>query len=192
MKLIVTTMLLAVLAGGVAAQITPGADETGIYFDLNGWVFCTATSAPFQSVSAYLLITTPSATEALIGWEARSWIMGSAVAPSWSLEYGVDNDPDPWNYDVSFPPVLPSGSTILLATWTGFILSPVDMVTFHLTGVPGSSRFPDSPGYLTNGIVPLLYPLHIALGPGDVVAMINECVTGNADSTFSLMKTLFR
>ena len=180
MKTASILVLFVCLAGGAVAQLDPGPDGIGIYFDMDATIFCTTTAAPFTSITAYLLITDPSTSEPITGWEARCWITGAPVAPSWSLANGVDLDPDPLIYDVSFDPVQPTGSTFLLATWTGFIMAPTDLISFDITGVPGSVRFPDSPGYITDGLVPRLHPLHTMFYPASFVAMINgNCSLGN-------------
>lgn len=197
MKTFITLMLMVVLAGGALAQIDPDPDGIGIYFERGATVRETTTSAPFEAVTAYLLITTPSTADPISGWEAVVGVDGSPVAPAWTLEVGMDNDPDPWIFDVTIAPspLLPAGPTVLLATWTGFVMNPADLVAFTVTGVPGSPYFPDSPGYFTEWIVPQLHPLHVTNCAGDIVAMVNGICTdtvGDEDMTFTTLKTLFR
>lgn len=198
MKTALTLIMLVLMAGTVLAHIDPTPDAIGIYFDLDATSSCTTTAAPFSPVTAYLLITNISTTQTVTGWEAQAWTEGSVpVAPGWSLADGSDADPSPIIFRVGInplSPVVPPSNGFLLATWTGFVMQPLDIISFHVSGVPGSEYFPDSPGYTTEGIVvPELHPLHVSsYGFDDSVAFINWCPVANETNTFTELKTLFR
>lgn len=197
MKTFIYLVAMLSIAGCAFAQVDPEPDGIGIYFEMGGVVRETTTTVSFEAVTAYLLITNPGSADPISGWEAVVGVDGSTVAPSWTLAIGMDNDPDPWIFDVAIgpSPLLPAGPTVLLATWTGFVMNPADLVAFTVTGVPGSPSFPDSPGYFTEWIVPQLHPLHVTNCAGDIVAMVNGICTdtvGNEDMAFTTLKTLFR
>jgi len=198
MKSLLALTLVLAFAVTAFAQADPDPDGIGIYFDMGGAEVCTATAAPFESVSAYLLITNPSALLGVSGWEAYVTVAGNAVAPSWTLAGGLDVDPSDEGFQVGIGTgglALPYAPTIVLATWTGFIQSPADVVTFYVEGVPGSTSFANSPGYAGGGDAGDLRPLQVSsgTGAGAPVAMINGCdVVANEDMTFSNVKALFR
>ena len=158
--LIAATIIMTLGAG--AAYASFGEDVIGIYFDLGATVCERTTAAPFQSVTAFLIITNPSDLSGVSGWEATVSVLGGAVAPSWILAAGLDVDPSADGFQVGIgvnPQALPAGPTVLLATWTGFVMAPTDMISFVITPIPGSPSFPDSPGYASGDDAGVLIPL---------------------------------
>ena len=59
MKKLVTLLLVSLFASLAYAGLDPGTDSFGIYFDTAGNTNCT-TAAPFQPVSAYLILMNPA------------------------------------------------------------------------------------------------------------------------------------
>lgn len=178
MKKLLALLAIALIASSAMAQVDPDPDGMGVYFDMGGTVFETTTAAPFASVTAYLLITNPSDSSGVSGWEALVSVMGSPVAPSWTLSAGLDVDGGPDSFQVGIgvnPLALPAGPTVLLATWVGFVMSPVDMISFVISPVPGSVSFADSPGYASGDSAGVLIPLQVSSGYpyGAPCAMIN-------------------
>ena len=198
MKKLLAMLAIALLASSAMATVDPDPDGIGIYFDMDGDVVCTTTVAPFSNVVAYALATNPSATTGISGWEARMWTAGAApVAPAWTLAAGLDVDDSPDGFQVGIGTVapLPHGTTVLLATWSGFIMAPTDMVEFFVSGVAGSVSFPNSPGYAAGDNAGDLREFQVSSGAGlDLpVAGINTCtVVANDDMTFSNVKALYR
>jgi len=95
-------------AGNVMATVDPDPDGIGVYFDMDGDVYCTTTAAPFANVVAYLLATNITATSGISGWEARVWTAGAApVAPAWTLAAGLDVDDSPDGFQVGIGTVAP-------------------------------------------------------------------------------------
>jgi len=200
MKTLLTLLVVVLVPVGVMATVDPDPNGIGVYFDLDGDVVCTTTSAPFANTVAYLLVTNPDASSGVSGWEAQIWTEGAApAAPMWTLSAGLDVDPSPAGFQVGIGTIspLPYGITVLLATWSAFVMSPFDEISFFVTGVPGSVSFPGSPGYAVGDNAGDLRPLQVSSGTGLTapVAMINsiECsVVANEDMTFSGVKALYR
>lgn len=117
---------------------------------------CIETLMPFEAVTFYLVIRNPS-LGGVSGWEGVVEYTGSLTAPSWTLAAGldVDNANDTNTYEsfqvgIGLAPaaLTPNGSgNVVLATFTAFVLNPTNMASFHIRPVPGSTTFPDAPGY---------------------------------------------
>ena len=193
MRSLAALALLLAVSVAATAQIDPAPDGIGVYFDLGGMDHCIHTAAPYESVTAYLLITNPHPDIAsILSWEAQVEVLGDVLAPSWTLAGGEDSDPSPLLFSVVFEPsplIPPAGPTFLLATWTGIVPQPTDVVHFQVGPVPGSPTFPDSPGYVADGPVPQLHPLTVSAGSR---FYINFCTTPAEDATFTGLKALFR
>ncbi len=200
MKTLLTLLTIALVATGAMAVMDPDPNGIGIYFDLDGDVVCTTTAAPFANVTAYLLATNIDATSGISGWEAMITTGGAApVAPAWTLAAGLDVDDSPEGFQVGIGTVspLPFGTTILMATWSGFVMNSTDMIEFFVSGVPGSVSFPSTPGYAAGDNAGDLREMQVSSGTGMSmpVAAINapECsVVSNENLTFSNVKSLYR
>jgi len=198
-KLTALTSILVLLLAGVAfAQADSDPDGLGVYFDVDGLITCSTTTVPFQMVTAYLLITNLSDTFGVSGWETVIDVQGPAVAPAWTLTAGLDVDPSVNGFQVGIGTgvlALPASPAVTLATWAGFIMSPVDVVSFVISNVPGSTSFANSPGYASGSNAGVLIPLQVSSGYpyGAPAAQINACdVIANEDLSFSNVKNLFR
>ncbi len=198
MKKLLAMLAIALLASSAMATVDPDPDGIGVYFDLDGDVVCTTTVAPFANVVAYLLATNPSAG-GISGWEGQIWTAGAApVAPAWTLSAGLDVDPSADGFQVGIgtgPLALPAAPAVVLATWSGFIMNSTDMVEFFVSGVAGSTSFPNSPGYAAGDDAGDLREFQVSSGTGmDMpVAGINTCVVvANEDMTFTNVKSLYR
>ena len=198
MKKLLALLAITVVASGAMAQVDPDPDGIGVYFDTAGTVFEMNTVAPFESVTAYLLITNPTDPSGVSGWEAVVDVIGAAVAPSWTLAAGLDVDMSANGFQVGIgvnPLALPAGPAVVLATWTGFVMAPTDMVQFVVGPVPGSVSFADSPGYASGDDAGALFPLQVSSGYpyGAPCAMINGTgVVANEDMNWSQVKNLFQ
>lgn len=199
MKKLLAMLAVALLASGAMAQIDPDADGMGIYFDTEGTIFEMNTAAPFEQITAYLLITRPSATDGVSGWEA--YVTGAAglTAGSWTLAGGLDVDASAEGFQVGIgtgPLALPYGDTVVLATLSGFVMTPTTPIALYVDGVPGSTTFPNSPGYAGGTDAGDLRACQVSSGTGAgmPVACINGAcsVVANEDMTFSNVKALFR
>jgi len=199
MKKLLAILAIALLASSAMATVDPDPDGIGVYFDLPGDIVCTTTAAPFANVVGFLLATNPSASAGISGWEAQIWTGGAApVAPAWTLAAGLDVDPSAEGFQVGIGTgalALPWAPAVVLATWSGFVMSPADAIEFFVAGVPGSTSFADSPGYAAGDNAGDLRPFQVSSGTGlDLpVAGINICnVIANENLTFSNVKALYR
>ena len=196
MKKLLAMLAIALLASRAMATVDPDPAGMGVYFDLDGDVVCTTTAAPFSNVVAYLLATNPST--GISGWEANIDVLGAAVAPAWTLAAGLDVDMSAAGFQVGIGTgalALPAAPAVVLATWSGFVMAPTDVIEFFVSGVPGSSSFPDSPGYAAGDNAGDLREFQVSSGTGMnlPVAGINTCtVVANEDMTFTNVKSLYR
>lgn len=195
MKKLLAVFAVALIASGAMAQVDSDPDGLGVYFDVNGMTYETATVAPFSPVSAYLLLTNPSAPAGVSGWEAVVNVNGGAVGASWVLAAGLNVTAAPV-FQVGIgtgAAALPAAPAVLLATWTGYIMAPTDVVEFVV--MPAGVSFPDSPGYAAGDDETDLIPLQVSSGYpyGAACAIINGTgVVANEDLTFSNVKNMFQ
>ncbi len=198
MKMILCVVLICLLAVSSSAQIHPDPDGLGLYFDPGGTAYETQTSVPFQQVTAYLLATNITDPMGISGWECAVITTGSVAAPSWTVSGGLNvTDGSAGLFQVGiglFELALPSAPTVLLATWTGFIMAPFDIVEFLVTPFPGSVSFPDSAGYASGSDAGHLIPFDINGGCfGSGWTIINMwCPLGAEQQSWSEIKTIYR
>ena len=198
MRYVILLMICMFVASYSFAIMDPDPDGIGIYFDLDANVVCHNTADPFELVTAYLIATNTTCDSGIGGWEAYILITGdAAAAPAWTVD-GFDTDPSPEAFQVRYICFWHFWSpTMVLATWTGYMLDPADTLSFYLSGYPGSEYFPNSPSYIGADIGGNLYPLQVSTGTGQnlPVAMINSpsCdVLPNETMTVSTMKMLYK
>ncbi len=138
-----------------SAQVNHRDDGMGIYFDLDATFFCYDYS-PLQGlteITAYLMLTRPSTPQpSVLAWEARLEIEGNPLIPipaSWivigegATHYGSGPD-----YIVGVDVPI-TGSVTMLAyitlTFIGYEVDPG--AAFTIGRIPGSTTFPEGPGY---------------------------------------------
>lgn len=177
MRGMVVVFLVFVLASGVSAQLNPDPDVISVYFDTTGTMLEMFTVAPFQHVTAYLLITNPTDVVGIGAWEASVEVTGPSIVPAWTVTSGVDSDPSDSGFKVEIgvgPSCLPSEPVVHVATWTAYIVSPTDALYFTVSGHPDSNMFGEYPGYLGGSEEQTPYPLDVPGGfPFVPVACIN-------------------
>lgn len=206
MKTLLT--VLSVLALSATAFAYPGPNSIGMYADGDAASVSSAdllmnTAVPFESVTLYLCITNPTST-GVSGWEATVNVMGTATAPSWELSAGLDVDPSDAGFQVGIGTgglaINPNGNgSVVLATWTAFVLDTSTELAFFIDGIPGSQSFPsENPGYADGGDAGLLVECMSNVGGfANACFIINSQGTyadpvGNEDRSFSEVKNLFR
>lgn len=197
MKSLLMAAILICFASSSFAIVDPTVDTIGIFFDVDADTYVYHSMVPHESVTAYLLIVMPSDVAGVSGWECDVEILGTTLAPTWTLAAGLDVDGLPNRFQVGIgiaPDALPAAPTVMLATWTALIPNPTDVVEMRVQAVPGSTSFADSPGYASGADAGTLIPLGINEPcPGWPVTAINEdCPVGNEEVSWSGMKTLFR
>jgi hypothetical protein len=188
---IVTLMMVS----PVAAQIDPMPDGIGIYFDPGATQNCMFTSAPFQSVTAYLMATNISAPSGISGWECTVQVAGSLLAPAWAIAGGGTNFLTAPDFAVGVGTVapLPFAPAMVLATLTAYVMNPTDLVALYVRPAPQPS-IPGHPVYATGDNAYDLRALIQSTGGADfpVAAINGDCPVANESGTWGQMKALFR
>lgn len=194
----VWVVLIGLLVSSATAQIHPDADGLGLYFDLAGTAYEFQTMAPFQQVSVYLLATNVTDPAGISGWECAVNVSGVVAAPSWTVSAGLnvaDGAAGLFQVGIGLNELaLPAAPTVLLATWTGFVMAPGDVVEFLVTPYPGSVSFPDSAGYASGSDAGHLIPFDINGGCfGSGWTIINMwCPLRAQELSWSEVKSLYR
>jgi len=133
---------------------------------------CLETSVPFEQITLHLIVRNPS-LGGVSGWEGVVEYTGSLTAPSWSLAAGLDvdsaNDTDNherFQVGIGEAPLalMPNAAgNVVLATFSAFVLSPLDDVRFFVGPIPGTTIYPGFGAYASpvdaGNIAPLLPPL---------------------------------
>jgi len=197
MKTFMTVALMFIMIGSAMAQIDPDTDGMSVYFDTEGQIYCYDTMAENTVVTAYLLLTNPSADQ-VRAWEAHVEVEFSGWTGSWSPVNAspMGTGPEDWMI-ATVPPLEASGSAVILM-WMDMHFGGLstDYAVFTVTGIPGSLSFPQGvPGY-----APAPYELTpcnlIHDNPGDPVAWINrpeDCIdiVGSERNSWGAVKRLY-
>ena len=161
-SLVLLTIALTVFGSGVSAQISPCPDAIGVYFDMEASRFDIVYHGTFVPLHVYLILTHPTG-DTIRSWECRIIEVNTFTAPgTWTVHGGTDLDADPLDFVVEMSEFPATTSINLLASKTMYGM-PTSTACFQLTGIPGSTAFPDGmPGYVhTFGINT---PLQVAIG----------------------------
>ncbi len=134
-----TPLLLAILCYLTLATLpTPATaqDQVGIYWDTN-YTQTTLTQDPVPgSATGYLVITDPSITGGIVGWELCVNKTGSALIYNWALSgqsFNLESEPC---FSVALTePLPPTGNAILLATFQAYV-STGEPTEFYLGHIP--------------------------------------------------------
>ncbi len=195
MKTMILLMALA-LVSVASAQLDPEPDGMGIYFDMGGTEVCYSTMAPFESVTAYLLLTNMSNPDGIDSWEASLEVIGNPVAPQWFSAFCPISIDNPMILHCGPGPALPAAPVVVLATWTGFVQSPTDVIEFQISGIDENTppRY-WAPGWIVPNDAHVFMPFPPE-GPGRPSAFIappEQChpLSGD-DATFGTLKALYR
>jgi hypothetical protein len=210
-KMIFVLSAISLLAG--MSYAFPGPDSIGMYGSTTDPVTTLTTSAPFEQVNIYLMITNPS-LGGVSGWECKVEITGDAfTAPGWTYGGGGLNVYDAVATGLFNVGIGPGADAIrsdvttgacLIATLTAFVQLPTQSMELYVLPFPGSVTFPGDigPGYVDPDNVGVVQTLVTATGGTDVegtwtrnpVFVVNPGVTpvSNEDTTWSTVKTLFR
>jgi hypothetical protein len=86
MKTLALTLFAIVVlgAGPAAAQVNPNPDGIGMYADREATTSC-ITAEINEPIEVYLILTRPSVTEDILGWECRIDAPDNAVIWGWAL-----------------------------------------------------------------------------------------------------------
>lgn len=111
--------LLALLAGGAAAQIDPQDDGVGIYADLAATQF-SVTAQPGDPFEVYLLLTRTTTTEYILSWECAIEVPDNASLWGWTMPPGLGRGlflvDEPHQFQCTFAPdhLLPQDVVVLM------------------------------------------------------------------------------
>ena len=192
MKKLVTLLLVSLFASLAYAGLDPGTDSFGIYFDTAGNTNCT-TAAPFQPVSAYLILMNPAGPtngiECSVVMSGAPYVVlsTSCICPFEGCWFEGD---DIWAVcAANF--LVPANGAVVIVTWSIMLQAPEELL-FHI----GPSSIPSLPGGLPvvtgDGVL-----RRGAVASGDVnlpVAGINAafCTVSENARSFGEVKSLFR
>jgi len=198
-KLLVLLALSALMASAAFAQADPDPDGISVYFDLEATQTCTVTTANFEQVFAYLMITNPS-RGGVSGWEVNVTTTGGFTAPSWATEAGADLGGDASGAFQEFfvgigpSPLALMGSVVHVATFSCYVFSPADVVEFFIEPYTTSS-IPENPApcYTDPIEVGIIVPLQVASGSYELpVAQVNACTVVETEArSWGGVKALF-
>jgi hypothetical protein len=184
------------------AGADPDDDSFGFFFDTDGFIYEAFTAAPFQPVTGYLVVSNPTSV-GVSGWECKIVTSGTPVAPSWTYAGGGLNVYDAnatglFNVGVGPGPLAltPVNGVVVLASWTGYILAPTDVVTFTILPFPSSVTFDNAPGYVDGDDVGIVVPCGVSTGfpYGPFCASINldpSGIVADEEVSWGAVKTLF-
>ncbi len=111
-------VLLVVLTASVfAAQNASAQDKIGIYWDTNYSQAHATTSAAFEAVTGYIVISEVMGTGGVLAWECAVDIAGPGVATSWHIEGQAINAQSPPNFAVGLASPLPRGGPVMVASF---------------------------------------------------------------------------
>jgi hypothetical protein len=199
-KLLVTLACLTLVSSFAFAGADPDMDSFGFFFDTDGTIVEMHTAAPFAAATGYLVVSNPT-SRGVSGWECKVDVLGPAVAKSWSYAGGGLNVYDAvatglFNVGVGPGPgaLVPINDVCVLATFSCYVMSPVDVITFTILPFPGSVTFSNTPGYVDADDVGIIYPCGVSSGfpYGEMSAIINGTgVVANEDMTWGGVKALF-
>ncbi len=201
-RMLIPLACLLVLAQPAFSQAEKCYDTIGIYFDTCAIQACCNTYDPFEKVQAYLAVVRPSCP-GISRWQCKVEV-GDVAVPSWELAGNVTTshlEEQDGLFDVELGllenALRPVDGVCVLATWTGFVMSPDDIVGFYIHPLPDSTIFPDFPGYLDGKNPDIAVPLEVSSGDFELpVAHINYCwawhTAPNEASTWGATKALFR
>ncbi|MFH1844200.1 MAG: hypothetical protein ABIF77_13425 [bacterium] len=191
MKRLLIALAIVCLASTSFAQVDPDPDGVGMYFDLDGMVYCnTFTGGP---ASVYLLLTNQSVDTGVGGFEAHVdyTVPAGNFEQGWTLPPSAINVSTAPDFVVGFGVALPHSNAIVLATY-GVLVFGVECMTFNV-------RASDSGNLLyADGVDPgLLIPMQVSSNGSPYGAGLNcadclEVVLDSDQQTWGQMKSLYR
>lgn len=195
--------VFAFLFGATAfAQISDQIDGIGLYFDLDATEFCLEfppAPPPAGELEAYLILTLPSNTSGIIGWQCRLDFTVPTGCVVWSYAYPTPamNMLSPPIFAVSIFDPLPYQSAMHLMTMTLHVSCPGPWAFRVYPADFGTGKLdpPDRPLYHpADDPAQEISMFQVSGGEQYPVAVINGIcdVIGSGPSTWGGVKRLFR
>ena len=192
MKIRILIIGFGLFAVTASAQIDPGADGVGIYADLGGMTNQVELEVGVP-LEVYLLLTRPSGTGSLAGWECGIILPDNVSVWGWNVPYpGAIAMIDPPSCLAAWPDGVPFQDVNLLVK---FIIVPLDSepAQFYITGpvADNPARLPiylDLPIDGTQEIPMVPYPRGEAMASFTV----NPQALALASVTWGEVKALYR
>jgi len=176
--------LLIIPATVSQAQLDPGANSIGIYFDLDATVNCLDTY--FSVATCHILITSPSESSGIAGME------GYFDIPSSVFFLGLDCPgfiiPPPWpDFQIFFLEPLPPTPIVWICDFHIFVAT-FDPAMFYIY----------DPAYYAGDDPELIVPLNPSTGydefgdPNPVAAINGDCPVPSEATTWGCLKSLYQ
>ena len=190
----VCVLALAVSVGGALALIDPDPDGIGFYFDTTGDVNC-IDAPPFLPVDCWLLITSASSGDGVLGWEAHVDAAGPVFVVSWTACPGMSAPHWP-DFACGFTEPLPWQPAIVVLEAELLVTGPGPV---HLSVGPyPAPTIPGHPAYATGSDPMEIRPLFPSAGRDGTgawrpTAVINgTCVVPAGTSSLGGLKPMYR
>jgi hypothetical protein len=197
-------MMAVLLSGATAtAQVSDDLDAIGIYFDLDATLYChqhTPGPAPQGILRAYLLLTNPSTTADISGWQCRLEVLvPSGGCLLWGYEYSAaaSNALSPPNFAVTVFNPLPNQNIVHLLTLTLYVSCHGEWrFSVHPVVFGGmESEPPEWPSYMGSDNPMVERPMYQVTGAAEYpVAVLNGgCdVIDQEEISWGAVKSLYR
>ena len=188
---VIPLAVLLLAAGAASAQVDPGENGIGLYFDDEATQNC-RTAVPYESVTSWVLLTNPTEPAGVAAFECRVDLVGNVFGGGgyFAAEaYNMTEDPE---YLVCFTTPLPWAPTIRLVR-VMFLTLDDQPIQVYL----GPISRPSVPGemvYVSPDDIGKKVPMHRSTGaPGTPVATINgDCVVPAENESWGAVKALYR
>ena len=191
-KLLFLSLLLApVLGGSALAQIDPDADGIGLYGDTDAQTNTLQASTGSQA-QIYLLLTRPSASGGIAGWECGVVPPDNVTLLGWQVPYTHSNIGSGNDFVVGCAEVLNVAQVVILASTT-VLAGDASPGAFYLTPGPRDEGDDGLPNYLDAGNTDELVALHAwPQGMDAPVFVLNGNMGDEEATTWGNVKSLYR
>lgn len=187
--------LVLAAAGGAPAQVDPGPDGVGLYYDLEATEYCLQSEA--NSVELHLIVTGCSRPDGIHGWSCTiDWAAEGTIFlyDSYLAGDGAINIYEGPDFSVGIPVPLPWSPAIRLATLE-FVVIPPGCTEFFVQPC-SQDLYAIRPEFVPGDEPNLTLPLYSSSGaPWGPVALLNcpDCYVVPAEgATFGELKSLYR
>jgi hypothetical protein len=183
------------LASPAMAQIDPDVDGIGIYFDPCACEYCVTRDV--GETFGYLLITHPSSSTGVGGWECEISWDGPVVPLQYMLQGQAINVETPPAFAVGLAEPLSNPymwPAVVVCTIRMMVMDTSEPINFYIDGIFFHSLPEKVPAYLDGGDYSTILELRQSTGGPDIpVATINgDCAVDGEETSWSEIKSMFR